>query len=185
MRKTITTLSLLCLSTLALTACNNSAPIEDVPAPVPETGTIEPAPLPDADTDIDVSELISLDFTEAQRSEQSLSGGKELPTLVNIEESSATILLGGSGSCPPEILEANYNEDTRVLMINWSPFPPGEDVMCTMDYVEYESQLTAPEGVLDLRLTKTEFASVNYVEAPLDGSGEDSIPDGDTETSNE
>lgn len=153
MKRTLATISLLCLGAVALTGCSS-----DTNAKGGEKTTSTSAP---SSTETSTSggseltQLIPVEFSETTRSERSIDIEQELPILVEAEANTGVLIFGGSGSCPPEVLSVDYNESSSTLQVSWAPFADATAV-CTMDFVQYESTITAPETV-DLSTAKTEF----------------------------
>lgn len=67
--------------------------------------------------------------------------------VVKVDGNVVTVMLGGSGSCPPSIETATFDESSNTVSLNMFEYP--EDTMCTMDYRQYFYDITVTEGVLN------------------------------------
>ena len=98
---------LLALSALLLSSC------------VPDSsGLGKPAPAPSK----------SIIITESDYKPDSLTFNQEL---VIRSDNLGTVLLGGSGTCPPVIKEATFENETLRLILDSEAY---KNKMCTMDY---------------------------------------------------
>lgn len=90
------------------------------------------------------------------------------PMVLNLTESSFTLVDGGSSSCPNVINSVVFNEDENNININYEGFPPGQ--ACTLDYVMTASQVNLDSfsipSVDDVTftITKTDTEALNNVD---------------------
>jgi hypothetical protein len=94
-----------------------------------------------SDADVEGNIVVSV---EAVNANTDLSKGDHV---VKVDGDVVTVMLGGSGSCPPSITTGVYNETTNTVAFNMFEYP--EDTMCTMDYRQYFYDITVMEGVLN------------------------------------